>query len=413
MSRRIVHFDADAFAVAVERRRDVALARRPVVVASEAGGRGLVVCASYEARAHGVHAGQLLADARRLMPAGGGREWVFLAPDPAEYRRVSHLLGSFLAAVAPVAELSTLDDVVLDVSGCEALFGGDLEAWARRVAARSLAELGIPLSAGVASNKLVAQVACRQAKPGGVVQAGCGMEAAFLDAVPLGILPGLRRRALERMAHYGITRAGDILRVPRDMLAMLMGSREAAELCRLAMGIDHEAVGGARSAGVPTAALAPVIVSHVFEEDTRHPDLLRAAVTLLAGRFAWELARRSLLCEAAELIVIHIDGAPRARMLSLHGPTDEEDGLAHAARAGLGAAVRRRVRVRRLDLVSSACVRAGDERQPDLFAQASLRPGGRQGDLALAVERVRARHGFGGLVTASALRALRPGGARG
>src|SRR5689334_14788233 len=139
MDQLVLHTDVDCFAVSVERAREASLAGRAVIVGVEAGGRGLVSCASYEARKLGARTGMPLTIARRRFPQA-----VFRTEDRLAYEAASRRLFEFLRGKAPIVEACSLDDFYLDVTGCEELFGGDMLQWAERLSREVRGELGLP-----------------------------------------------------------------------------------------------------------------------------------------------------------------------------------------------------------------------------------------------------------------------------
>ena len=167
--RRILHVDVDAFAVGVERLLDPQLKRKPLIIGNEGGGRGIVACASYEARRSGVRAGMPLVVARRKLPEGA-----FRPETPEKYDEFSLALLRFFHQRVPLAERASLDDFYLDLTGCERWCGGDVARWATRLRTEAEECVGLPLSKGLASNKLVARIATCLGKPGGVVSVAPG-----------------------------------------------------------------------------------------------------------------------------------------------------------------------------------------------------------------------------------------------
>ncbi|HKZ76068.1 MAG TPA: DNA polymerase IV, partial [Actinomycetota bacterium] len=173
----ILHVDLDAFYASVEVLKDPSLAGKPVAVGG-AGTRGVVMSASYEARAFGIRNAMPAVRARRLCP-----EAVFLPPDFESYQAHSNRFREILLSVTPLVEPIALDEAFLDVSGAVLLFGPP-EAVGERVRHEVRSEVGVTCSVGVAPTKLVAKLASRQAKPNGLVVVRRADVPAFLDPLP-------------------------------------------------------------------------------------------------------------------------------------------------------------------------------------------------------------------------------------
>jgi len=163
----ILHADLDAFYASVEQLLDPSLQGRPIAV-----GGGVVLAASYEARAFGVHAGMPGGTARRLCPA-----LRFVDGHFAEYRRLGDQVIDLLGDFTPWVERISIDEAFLDVAGSVHLFGSpaDIGAAIRR---RVRDEVGLPVSVGVATTKHLAKVASQVAKPDGLVVVDAGRERA-------------------------------------------------------------------------------------------------------------------------------------------------------------------------------------------------------------------------------------------
>ncbi len=379
----ILHLDVDAFAASVERARDPALRGRAVVIGCDAGGRGLVACASHEARRLGVHAGMSLSAARRR--AGDA---VFLAGDPALLRRESARLFSLVHAAAPVVEAASLDDFYLDLTGCERLFGGSLVRWAVLLARDLRDATGLPLSMGLAENKMVARVATRLAKPGGMIEVMPGCSEEFLAPVSLRLLPGVGEAARLRLRDCGVRQCGQLAALGEPVLRLMFGGTAGSALWRRARGEHHEAV-------KPSALHRFLVHEHRFTGDTADPRQLEAAAAFLAQRLAADLRARGLRTATAELTITYCDSREAAHGVRLGYASDQDLDFVGPVRGALAAAFSRRVRVRSLRL--RCPVAAHPDGQYDLFAEGEI---SRRRGLYRALDAVRTRHGFGSLLVA-------------
>src|SRR5687767_9514639 len=196
--RTILHVDLDAFFAAVEQRDRPELRGRPVIVGGDPTGRGVVSAASYEARRFGVHSAMSVREAARRCPDG-----VFLPVDGRRsrvaWRGVRAVLRRFTPQVGPIS----IDEAFLAVTGSRALFGdGATIAAAIKAAVRD--EVGLTVSVGVATTKLVAKIASDLRKPDGLVVVPEGGEADFLAPLPISRLWGVGERTARALGDYGV-----------------------------------------------------------------------------------------------------------------------------------------------------------------------------------------------------------------
>jgi DNA polymerase-4 len=217
-ARAIIHLDMDAFFASVEVLDNPELRGLPVIVG---GGteRGVVSAASYEARAHGVHSALAMAVARRRCPHG-----IFRPVRMARYQEVSRQVMAIFAAYTPLVEQVSVDEAFLDVSGCARLLG-DAEAIATAIRRRVRDEIGLTVSAGIASSKLVAKIASDQNKPDGLTLVPAGEEAAFLAPLDIKRLWGVGAKTLPALHLLGIRRIGDLCRFELDFLERRFGKQ--------------------------------------------------------------------------------------------------------------------------------------------------------------------------------------------
>ena len=258
---------------------DPALRGRPIAV-----GGGVVLAASYEARAFGVHAGMSGTTARRLCPT-----LHFVGGHFREYQRLGDAVIAVLDDFTPLVERISIDEAFLDVSGAVHLFGPP-DTIAATIRRRVRDELGLPLSVGVASTKHLAKVASQVAKPDGLVVVEPGRERAFLEPLPVGLIWGVGEVTRARLAASGIHTIGELAAVKSPILQHLLGVAAGSKLADLSANTDPRAVTGApkaRSVGAQsamgrrpaTAALLPETLGYLVD---RVASRMRAA--LVAGR---------------------------------------------------------------------------------------------------------------------------------
>jgi DNA polymerase-4 len=241
----ILHADLDAFFASVEQRDDPALRGQPVIV-----GGGVVLAASYEARAHGVRSAMGGARARRLCP-----EAIVVAPRFRAYVEASRAVFALFEQTAPVVEAVSIDEAFLDVRGLEHI-SGTAEAIARRLRREVRDEVGLPISIGVATTKHLAKVASNAAKPDGLLAIAPGTELAFLH--PLGVerLWGVGPATQARLREHGIVTVGQLAGLPEAVLTGILGRAAGRKLHAIAHNRDPRRVRagrGRRSIGSQSA----------------------------------------------------------------------------------------------------------------------------------------------------------------
>ena len=195
----ILHADLDAFYASVEQLLDPRLRGKPIAV-----GGGVVLAASYEARAFGVRSGMPGRRARQLCP-----DLVFVGGHFDEYQRLGDAAIGVLSDFTPSIERISIDEAFADVAGCTHLFGSPAEI-ARTVRARVRAELGLPMSIGVARTKHLAKIASQVAKPDGLVVVDPDTELEFLHDLPVALMWGVGPATEARLAKIGVTTIGQL-----------------------------------------------------------------------------------------------------------------------------------------------------------------------------------------------------------
>ena len=228
---RILHADLDAFFASVEQRDDPSLRGRPIAV-----GGGVVLAASYEARAFGVRGAMGGTEARRRCP-----DLRFVRPRMSAYSEASAAVFEIFRETSPVVEGISIDEAFLDVSGLRRLAGEPADI-ATRLRARVRAEVGLPISVGIASTKALAKVASAVGKPDGLCEVPVGGELDFLHPLPIERLWGVGPANSAKLRARGIRTVGELAAVPRTAVASIVGRGSAAHLCALAGNEDPRRV---------------------------------------------------------------------------------------------------------------------------------------------------------------------------
>jgi DNA polymerase-4 len=306
--RAIVHLDLDAFYAAVEVQEEPGLTGKPVIVGGRQ--RGVVVSASYSARAFGVRAAMPMSQALALCPDG-----IVLPPRHKLYREYSRRVMHILHQSSALVEQMSVDEAYLDLSDQVGSWQDAVDL-ARRLQRRVLQEVGLSASLGVATNKLVAKVASDRDKPGGVTVVQPGEEATFLAPLPVRVLWGVGPVTARKLAGLGVTTVGELAQVPEWELRSRFG-RQGLAMGRQAQGIDERSV---------VAARAPKSVSQerTFARDLSSADGLEQQLLLLSGGVSARLQRQGLVAGTVALKLRYADFTTLTRQASLAVPTDDE-----------------------------------------------------------------------------------------
>lgn len=227
----ILHADLDAFYASVEQRDDPTLRGRPVIV-----GAGVVLAASYEAKAHGV------------CTAMGGRQAALLCPNAVvvpprmtAYARASDAVFAVFRDTTPLVEPLSVDEAFLDVAGLRRT-AGEPVAIAARLRARVRDEVGLPITVGIARTKFLAKVASQEAKPDGLLLVPPGRELQFLHPLPVRRLWGVGARTEEKLRAHGIETVAQVAELNEATLASMIGRAMGRQLYCLARNIDRRRV---------------------------------------------------------------------------------------------------------------------------------------------------------------------------
>ncbi len=213
--KRILHLDMDAFFASVEQADNPELRGKPVIIGGQE--RGVVSTCSYEARKFGVHSAMPSAEARRLCPQG-----IFVHGHMHRYKEVSEQIMAILQDFSPLVEQASVDEAYLDVTGTERLFGPPPQlAAAIKQAIREQTQL--TCSIGMAPVKFLAKIASDYRKPDGLFILEPADVPDFLKTLPVGKIPGVGKRGLEKLRELNIVYAADIQRFSREFWVQQCG----------------------------------------------------------------------------------------------------------------------------------------------------------------------------------------------
>jgi len=383
--RSIIHLDMDAFFAAVEVLDNPDLQGMPVIVGG--GQRGVVAAASYEARRCGVHSALPIVTARKLCPQG-----VFVPPRLGRYRQVSMQIMAVFARFTPLVEPLSLDEAFLDVTGSERLFG-EAKALAARIRETVRVEVGLTVSAGVGTSKLIAKIASDMNKPDGLTVVPPGREVEFLAPLPVEKLPGVGPAMRKVLALLGVRTIGDLAKAPEAIVFRKLG-QAGRYLHQAARGIDDrpvEAERGAKSMGH----------EETFAEDLMDLAAIRRELLSLALKVGCRLRGQGVMARTVVLKTKYYDFVQTTRSRTIVA-TDDDEVLYRTGCQLLGETMAGRKPLRLLGLTATNLEEAGQIRQGSLFAGRGEREEKRR-QINQAVDRINAAYGRGGIRPATLL----------
>ena len=311
----ILHADLDAFYASVEQLLDPSLRGKPIAV-----GGGVVLAASYEAKALGIRSGMPGRRARELCP-----QLIFVGGHYKDYQRLGDAAIAVIGDFTPLVERISIDEAFADVAGCTHLFGPPAEI-ARSIRRRVRTELGLPISVGVARTKHLAKIASQVAKPDGLVVVDPATELAFLHDLPVELMWGVGPVTQARLAEAGVQTIGQLARTPGWSLERLLGPAAGEKLAALAWNRDPREIETRRrahSAGAQSALGRKPAEERVFRPALRH----------LADRIASRLRAKSLAGRNVTVRVRFADLRAVTRSLTLETPVSATVVLAEIAEA--------------------------------------------------------------------------------
>jgi len=305
---RILHVDMDAFYASVEVRDRPELTGKPVVVGGD-GNRGVVLSATYEARAFGIKSAMPVIRARRLCPRA-----IFVPPRFRVYGAASREVMAIFGSVTPVVEPLSLDEAFLDVSGAIRLLGSPVTI-GTRIKALVAEQQGITCSVGIAPTKFVAKIASARCKPDGLLAVPASGVLDFLHPLPVAALWGVGERTGEVLARLGLRTVGDIAHTPLSALQRELGVAHGTHLAALAWGRDERRV----TPQVPDKSIG---AEETFEVDVADPDRIRRELLRLSGRTANGLRAGGYVARTISVKLRLADFKTMTRSRTLAHPTD-------------------------------------------------------------------------------------------
>lgn len=380
----ILHADLDAFFASVEQRDDSRLRGRPVIV-----GGGVVLAASYEAKAYGIRSAMGVGRARRLC-----RRVVVVPPRMSAYSDASKAVFKLFEQTAPLVEGLSIDEAFLDVRGLAQILGTPPEIAARlRIQVRE--QVGLPITVGVARTKFLAKVASGVAKPDGLLVVEPDDELGFLHPLPVQRLWGVGRVTAAKLRGQGLSTVGEVAAVSETRLVSMLGRASGRHLHALAHNRDPRPVQTRRRR-------RSIGAQRALGSRPRPPEELDTVLIGLVERVARRLRAASRVCRTVVLRLRFADYTRATRSCTMLDPTAQTHTILRTA-SGLLTTSMPIIERRGLTLIGIALANLSDQGA----IQLSL-PFNRARELDAAIDGVRNRFGSAA-ITRGALVGRDPG----
>ncbi|HEX2902712.1 MAG TPA: DNA polymerase IV [Jatrophihabitans sp.] len=380
-SAHILHADLDAFYASVEQRDDPALRGRPVIV-----GGGVVLAASYEAKECGVATAMSSAQWRPICPQA-----IVVPPRFEAYSAASAAVFDIFRATTPQVEPISIDEAFLDVGGLLRVSGPPLPV-AIKLRARVLAEVGLPITVGVARTKFLAKVASGVAKPDGLLYVPPESELEFLHPLPVRRLWGVGKVTAAKLAERGVFTVGEVAELPAQALIAMLGAASGRQLFALAHNHDPRPV-------VVGRRRRSIGAQRALGRSRSNPAEVEAHLLALLDRVALRLRRARRLCRTVTVRFRFADFTRATRGHTLPAPTDNTAIMAGTARQILSAS-RTLIAERGLTLIGITLSGLDDAETVQLELPY---PSAIPASLDAATDRIRDRYGAASLTRAATL----------
>jgi DNA polymerase-4 len=374
----ILHVDMDAFYASVSIIERPELRGKAVVVG--AGPRSVVLSASYEARAFGIHAAMPVSMARRLAPQA-----VFVEPEHERYAEVSDAVMEIFGSFTPLVEPLSLDEAFLDVEGARKLLGSPIEI-AKRIRDRVADEQQITCSVGLATTKFVAKLASGHCKPDGILVVEKLETISFLHRLPVSALWGVGGKTEEVLKRFGLLTISDLAHTPVETLERALGKAQGRHLYELAWGRDDRKV-------VPNEAEKSIGNEETFARDVDDAEVILREILRLSERTGHRLRLRELKGRTISIKIKFADFSQLTRSRTLNEATNITQEIYAVAKALYEGLNLDRARVRLVGVRIEGLI-TKDEVATQLILGA---PDHGWSELDSAVDRASARFGRGAL----------------
>jgi DNA polymerase IV len=279
MERNIIHFDLDAFFVAVECQRNKKLVGKPLIIGGSSR-RGVVAACSYETRKFGVHSAMPMYLALQLCP-----DAIVISGDMEAYSQQSHVVTDIISESAPMFEKASIDEFYIDASGMDRYYGAF--KWAVELQEKILKHSGMHISLGMSVNKLVSKVATGEFKPRAQKHIPAGTEKEFLAPLAVDKIPMIGKQTASFLYDMGVRNVSTLRNMPVKFLVSAFG-KNGLSLWNKAHGVDESPV-------VPYAEQKSISTECTFDEDTIDTKRLKSILVAMVEKVAFQLREQKKL----------------------------------------------------------------------------------------------------------------------
>jgi DNA polymerase-4 len=365
----IAHFDLDAFFVSVERILDPSLVGKALILGGSRE-RGVVSTCSYEARKFGVHSAMPMTRAVALCPHA-----IVMQGTRGQYSKFSQWVTDIIAAKSPLYEKASIDEFYIDLTGMDKFF--DPLQWTIDLRNEIIETTGLPISFGLASNKMVAKMATNAAKPNGFLQVMPGKEKEFLSPLNVGEIPGVGEHTLKTMHSLGIMTISDLSVYPQHLLEQNFGKYGEV--------LQQKAAGNYVGAVHHYHEAKSISTEHTFSENTADLDFLQAELLRMTEKLGHELREEGKMTKCVAVKIRYPDFETHTRQMAI-APTSYDDELIKVVKELFGSLYEKKHLVRLVGVRFSELTLSS--LQTDLFENRV-----RKANLYTAIDAVKLRFG--------------------
>ena len=365
----IAHFDLDAFFVSVERILDPSLVGKALILGGSRE-RGVVSTCSYEARKFGVHSAMPMARAVALCPHA-----IVMQGTRGQYSKFSQWVTDIIAAKSPLFEKASIDEFYIDLTGMDKFF--DPLQWTIDLRNEIIETTGLPISFGLASNKMVAKMATNAAKPNGFLQVLAGKEKEFLAPLQVGEIPGVGEHMLKTMHSLGIMTINDLSAYPQYLLEQNFG--KYAEV------LQQKALGNHAGSVHHFHEAKSMSTEHTFSENTSDQDFLQAELMRMTEKLGHELREEGKMTNCVAVKIRYPDFETHTKQMAI-APSSYDDELIKVVKDLFGNLYKQKHAVRLIGVRFSELT--ASSLQTDLFENRV-----RKASLYTAIDAVKLRFG--------------------
>ena len=365
----IAHFDLDAFFVSVERILDPSLVGKALILGGSRE-RGVVSTCSYEARKFGVHSAMPMARAVALCPHA-----IVMQGTRGQYSKFSQWVTDIIAAKSPLFEKASIDEFYIDLTGMDRFF--DPLQWTIDLRNEIIETTGLPISFGLASNKMVAKMATNAAKPNGFLQVLAGKEKEFLAPLQVGEIPGVGEHMLKTMHSLGIMTINDLSAYPQYLLEQNFG--KYAEV------LQQKALGNHAGSVHHFHEAKSMSTEHTFSENTSDQDFLQTELMRMIEKLGHELREEGKMTNCVAVKIRYPDFETHTKQMAI-APSSYDDELIKVVKDLFGNLYKQKHAVRLIGVRFSELT--ASSLQTDLFENRV-----RKASLYTAIDAVKLRFG--------------------